>query len=117
MRAIAIGFASLALFASAASAQTAATTGGSCAQAVRQLDQEWQMKGYPMPTKGTPGSLTSVDGLHHADASAINYARLRIRLAHQACNEGNDAAALTHVAAVRGMLEAPTAMASTSERP
>ncbi len=116
MRRIAIGFIGLALLASAASAQTAATTGGSCVQAVSQLDKEWQAHGYPAPTKGTPGSLTSVDGLHHADAAAINYARLRIRLAHQACNEGNDAAAMTHVAVVRGMLEAPTAVASTSER-
>lgn len=113
MRAIAIGIISLGLLGSAAGSAMAES---SCVQAVKALQDEWQAVGYPMPTKQTQASVTSLDGQHHASAAQINYLRAQIRLAHQECEKGDQTASLQHVAAVKGVIETPTSIATTSQQ-
>jgi hypothetical protein len=107
MRSIAIGIVSLALLGPAAAAEQTATASTGCAQAVKAMQEEWRAAGYPMPTKQTQASITSLDGQHHASAAAINTLRIQMRLAHQECENGNQAASLQYVAAVRGVIETP----------
>jgi hypothetical protein len=115
MRAIAIGIVSVALLSPALAAEQPAVANISCMQAVQALQNEWHAVGYPVPTTQTQASLPSLDGQHHASAAEINNARLRIRLAHQECDNGDPAASLQHVAAVRAMIEAPTTIAATRQ--
>jgi hypothetical protein len=110
MRSIAIGLVSLALLGPAAAAEPATMAESGCVQAVKALQQEWQAIGYPLPSKQMRASITSVDGQHHASAAQVNNMRLELRLAGQECNQGNQAASLQHVAAVRGLIENPMAV-------
>lgn len=112
MRAVAIGIMSLALIGAAAQSATAET---SCVQAVQELQAKWQAAGYPMPTKQTQASITSLDGQRHASAAEVNYLRVLIRVAGQECERGDQAAALQHVAAVQGALGAPTTSVATRQ--
>jgi len=110
MRALVIGIIGLGLLGPAAGSAMAEA---SCVQAVKALQEEWQAIGYPMPTKQTQASITSLDGQHHASAAQVNSMRAQIRLAHQECADGHQTASLQHVAAVRGALEMPTSIATS----
>jgi hypothetical protein len=104
MRVVAIGIMSLALIGPAVQSAMAE---GSCVQAVQELQAKWQAVGYPMPTKQTQASITSLDGQHHASAAEVNYLRVLIRAAGQECEKGDQAASLQHVALVQGALGTP----------
>ena len=105
MRRLMFAISALALSSSIAAAHKQAAD-LSCRSELAGLQAKWDAIGYGMPANASAALVHGRDGYQNTSGQ-VNYMRTQIRLAHQDCNAGDDAAALQRIATVQNLLEQP----------